>query len=430
MKQIIALWCVLWCSSVLAAVTVHIPIQQWYTANGLSVWFVQRKQLPMVDATMIIDAGSARDTIPGMANITAHGLSLGTQHNNEQQLAQNLAKIGAQFSVNVKRDFTVLHLRTLSKMPYRLQAAGWLSGVLSEPTFAPAGLTELKRKWTTIMHYRAKQAAAVAQQLFWQHLYAGTAYAHPIIGTPTSMAQITQTGVQAFYNQYYVARNAQLILVGDMSRKQAMQFANAIAVKLPMGEAAASYHIVPHYTDKHVHQYLPSAQTTLLIGQRALLPNSPQRFALEVDNEILGGGQFFSLLYQQIRAEQGLVYGIGSSVLRRHSMGPFIIQAQTRNQQAQDALMLIRAVVADFVKQGPTPQQLTLAKQALIGHFPLALASNAGLSHALVRMAFYHLPMTYLATYQKNIQAVTLAQAKAALAVLHPHRLLTVQVGG
>ena len=143
------------------------------------------------------------------------------------------------------------------------------------------------------------------------------------------------------------------------------------------------------------------------------------------------GGGFISRITEEVRQKRGLAYSAYSyfSPLRRP--GPFLIGLQTRRDQAQEALEVVRGVLRDFVADGPTEDELKAAKQNIIGSFPLRVDSNAKIHEYLVLIGTYRLPLTYLDDFVRKVGAVTVAQVKDAFARrVHPDRMVTVVVAG
>ena len=107
------------------------------------------------------------------------------------------------------------------------------------------------------------------------------------------------------------------------------------------------------------------------------------------------------------------------------------IRDRTKKEQAQEALKLTREVLAGFLAQGPSEEELLAAKQNLMGSFPLRLDSNRGILNSVAVIGFYQLPLDYLDRYPDNIEKVTLADIKAAFARrVRPQHLVTVIVAG
>ena len=83
-------------------------IQHWQTSNGARVYFVAAPELPMVDISMVFDAGAARDgDLSGTALLTNAMLNEGAGDLDTDQIAAELADVGAQFSASAERDMAM-----------------------------------------------------------------------------------------------------------------------------------------------------------------------------------------------------------------------------------------------------------------------------------------------------------------------------------
>ncbi len=110
--------------------------------------------------------------------------------------------------------------------------------------------------------------------------------------------------------------------------------------------------------------------------------------------------------------------------------GAFTIGLQTRPDQAEQALMLVREVVAEFVEEGPTEKELQAAKDNLIGGFALRIDSNKKLLDNVANIAWNGLPLDYLDTWTQQVERLTVADVRAAMArKLQPARMATVVLG-
>src|SRR5262245_28662977 len=76
-----------------------LPIQEWQTPAGARVYFVENRDLPMVDVSVEFPAGSGYDTAEkaGLAAMTNRLLTLGANGMTEDEIARRLADVGAQF---------------------------------------------------------------------------------------------------------------------------------------------------------------------------------------------------------------------------------------------------------------------------------------------------------------------------------------------
>ena len=222
------------------------------------------------------------------------------------------------------------------------------------------------------------------------------------------------------------------MLVGDLSLEQARQLSKQLLAGLPSGDLpsleAGAKTFEAQSGVAHIH--FPATQTAVVIGQQGVARSDPDFFPLLVGNHILGGSGMNSRLFQTVREQKGLTYYIGSRFATLLSPGPFMISFATRNSQAEQALSATHQVLAQFLKESVTDEELASAKQYLATSYVFGLASNAGMADTLAHMAWHHLPLDYLERYPEKIRAVTRAEIKQAFARhLDVEHMMTVMVG-
>ncbi|MDF2940299.1 MAG: peptidase domain protein [Gammaproteobacteria bacterium] len=410
-----------------------IPIQTWNTQNGVKVLFDQSTQLPMLDVRVVFAAGSSRDGQQyGLANLTADALDVGAGQLSADQIADNFANVGAEYGASANQDMTVLSLRSLTQAQYLDPALQTFITVMTKPTFPANEIARLEKQQLIGIQMSMQDPGTVAQMKFLQAMYGNTPYGHMVMGQADTVAKLSPQDFMNFYKQYYVANNALIVLVGDISKPQAEKIANQLSQGLAQGQAAPPIPAVPFKAAGQVIRVpFNSEQTTILMGEPGIQRGNPLFFPLSLGNYTLGGGSLVSRLFVQVRSQSGFAYSISSRFVSQQAPGPFVIMAQTRNEKASAALVQINQVVQNFVSHGPTQAELDAAKQNLIGGFPLMLSGNANIADILTSLGFYKLPLNYLDTYRQKLQDTTLAQVQQAInQTLHPNAMLTVIVGG
>ena len=147
-------------------------------------------------------------------------------------------------------------------------------------------------------------------------------------------------------------------------------------------------------------------------------------------NYVLGGGGFVSRLTEQVREKRGLSYSVYSYFSPGQHAGAFTVGLQTRPDQAEQAIEVATNVVSEFVKNGPTEQEVQAAKNFLIGGFALRLDSNRKLMDNLSNIAWFDLPLDYLDHWTDLVDKITVADIQQAFARnLQPERMVTVVLG-
>jgi len=167
-----------------------------------------------------------------------------------------------------------------------------------------------------------------------------------------------------------------------------------------------------------------------MLAELGIDRQDPDWPALSLGNQILGGGAFGTRLMSEVREKRGLTYGVYSVFSPMQVRGPFMINLQTRAELSEGTLKLVQDILADYLKTGPTQQELDDAKRELAGSFPLSNASNASIVGQLGAIGFYNLPLTWLEDFMQQSQALTVEQVKAAMNKhLSADKLVIVTVG-
>ncbi|HHM06166.1 MAG TPA: insulinase family protein [Gammaproteobacteria bacterium] len=408
-------------------------VQHWNTHNGAEVYFVAAPQLPMVDVRITFNAGAARDgDHPGLAQLTNSLLGEGAGGLSADEIAARFEDVGASFGASSHRDMAVVRLRSLTQADLLEPAVATLALVLRRPDF-PADAFKREQSRTLVgLRAQKESPGEQAGKRFFETAYAGHPYAVAPSGTEMSVAALTVADVKAYYQRYYVGRNAVVAIVGALSQAQAAALAEQTVGVLPAGKAAPDLPLAEApERGEEVAVAFPSEQTHILMGQPVLTRDDPDYFPLYVGNHVLGGSGLVSRISTEVREKRGLSYSAYSYFSPMAGRGPFIAGLQTRNEQAREALKVLRQVVADFIQNGPTAAELEAAKKNITGGFPLRLDSNSKIVDNLGMIGFYNLPLDYLDTFNARVQAVTVAQVRDAFRRrLNPDRMVTVVLGG
>lgn len=409
-----------------------IKVKSWQTVQGSKVMFVETHDLPMLDIRLVFDAGSARDgEKSGIASLVSRMMDEGTPTRDTSAIATAFENLGASFDASSYRDMSIADLRVLSDGKYLEPVLEVFTDVVAHPVFPDAAFNRIFDSAQVGQQQKQQSPASQASVLFYKNLYAWHPYALPPTGSADTLKTIKVEDLRNFHQQYFVAANAVIALVGDIDEKRAQQIAERISSQLAEGKPAPALPDAPGLTRaRHLHLQFPSQQTHIMIGQPGIKRGDPDQTALAVGNEILGGGGFNTVLMQELREKRGMTYGVYSSFVPMRSQGPFIINLSTRGDQTGQALDLIRDLLRNFIKQGPTEAQVQEAKDNILGSFPQSTASNSDILAYIASMGFYNEPLDYLETFPDRIRGVTADQVRKALkAHVNPDKMLYVTVG-
>ncbi len=419
---------------VVTAVAYATPhIQHWQSASGAKVLFVEDHDIPMLDVAVSIPAGSSFDTAEksGVAGMTHHLLDLGAAQLSEDDISRGMADIGAQFGGSFDQDRASVSVRTLSSEAERVQALSLMASVLQQPVFPQAALLREKARVIAALKESETQPASIADKAFQQAVFGAHPYALQVSGEVFTVEKITVQDLKAFYQAHYSAARAVVAIMGDVTKAQAEAIAEQLTAALPVSaEPAALPEVTMQIAASEQRIKHPASQSHILIGAPGMSRSDPDYFPLYVGNYILGGGGFVSRLMDEVREKRGLAYSVYSYFMPMKQPGALQIGLQTRKEQADEALKLVRATLAEFIAKGPTEKELVAAKQNIIGGFPLRIDSNSKILGYLSVIGFYDLPLSYLDDFTGKVERVTVKQVHEAFARhIHPDHMATVIVG-
>jgi zinc protease len=418
------------CTGVLHAAP---DIQHWQTDKGTRVYFVPAPELPMIDIRMLFAAGSAHDDgQPGLANLASGLLDKGAAGLSANDIADRLEGLGAELTTGSLRDSAWVSLRSLSDPAQLEPAIDLMSKIVSKPDFNKRDFNRERERKLVALRRAEQQPSSIAGRRFYEAVYGEHPYATRPIGTEASLKKITRKDIRAYYNKYYVARNVIIAIVGDIDRKGAERIASQLTAKLQSGEAAArtpEVQPLKQAVEQRIHH--PSTQTTVRMGEPGMHRGDPDYFPLYVGNHVLGGSGLVSRLFIEVRDKRGLSYGVNSYFTPMAQDGPYTFGLQTRNDQVDEALDVMRSLLKDFHDNGPSDTELTASKKNITGGFALRLDSNSKIVEYLGMIGFYNLPLDYLDTFNDKVMAVNREQIRDAYRRrVHPDRMVTVIVGG
>lgn len=416
-----------------------LPIQHWTQRSGAQVFLVESPTIPMVDVRLEWDGGSRRDPAEqaGLASAMVGAMGDGVRATaqepalDENALSEAWADLGASFGGSASADRLSFALRSLTYPDLLPQAVALAARQLAEPAFPEAVWLRDRPKLIASLKEALTRPGNVAAKAYAKAVYGS----HPY-GAETTEATLLRIGVAEFaalHAQLLRPCRAKVSLVGALNRAQADALVTQLLARLPQGECPALAPVpeVQALTQAVQHDIaFGAAQAQVLMGQPGYPRRDPDHFALVVGNHILGGGGFTSRLTTEVREKRGLTYSVYSYFAPGLHAGAFTVGLQTRPDQAQQALALVREELAKFVAEGPTEKELKAAKDNLIGGFPLLLDGNRKLLENVANIAWNGLPLDYLDTWTQHINRLTVADIRAAFGrKLQPEKMVTVVLG-
>ncbi len=390
------------------------PIVTRKLGNGLSLMIVEQHELPVADFVMLVRTGGEADPsrLGGLASLTADMLDEGTRTRNALQIADQTAFLGADLSTSSGWDRSVVSLHTTTA---QLDSAlALFADVVLNPAFPETELARVRKERLTSLLQLEDYGPAIADRVFDKVVFGDrNPYGHPMSGTRESVAGVKRFDVSNFYSSYYRPNNATLVVVGDVKPDDVERRAEALFGAWKHGEIPATrYGPVPPARSRTIYlvDKPGAAQSSFRIGGVGVARSTPDYFAIEVMNTILGGS-FTSRLNQSLRETHGYTYGAFSSFSMRREPGPFTAEAEIVAAKTDSALLEFMVELRGIRDTVPETE-LTKAKQLLQLQLPGDFETTRGIASRLVPVAIYDLPLDFYNQYVGRIGAVSQSEVQ------------------
>ena len=404
--------------------------------NGLRIWTVEHRQVPLVSVLALVPAGAACDPVdrPGLAAMTGDMLDEGSGDKGALDVHEALGRIGAQLDLDVGHDATVLGLTTLER--YLDRGLELLRDMVIRPRFEQREFDRVRDLRLNRLLQLKDMPPALADRAFTQLLYRNHPYGHLPIGSEGSLRSMMIRDITTFHKRAFVPAQTTIIAVGAASH-DAMAAAAGRAFE---GWTAVASDPLPD-PDRYpaplptgvrlalVHRP-GAAQSELRIGHVALSRTSPDYHAALVANMVLGG-QFVSRINMNLREDKGYTYGVRTAFEFRRAPGPFVlhasVQADATAEAVREAIHEMREIRGD---RPITRHELELGRASLTRGYPRNFETADQIARGAAQLALYGLPDDYFTTFVPRVLELDEGRVtQVAAAHIDPTRLLTVVVG-
>lgn len=397
----------------------QLPLQIERLANGLRVFVVERRGLPIVDLHLVFPHGAEIDApaSAGRVSMMAEMLDEGTSSRGALDIAEAFDYLGAHFDVQAGYDALSLSLHVLSsRLP---EALDLLSDVVLNATFPVSEFRRKQEERLDGLQQDLDEAAIVATKTLARGIFgAAHAYGAPLGGTVRSIEALQVDQLRALYERTFRTREGFVVLVGDVAAAEvAAQLESTLGtIGPPQDEPLPLTGIVPAQPRRVLLVPKPgAAQAELRVGHAGPARNTDDYFALVVLNTILGGS-FTSRLNTILRERMGVTYGASSRFrLRRHG-GLFSAGSAVFTEAAVRSARVVVDEMERMAAERVPADELQRAQNYLALGLPRQFETTEDIAAHLREQVLHGLPAEFWQTYVERIFAVTADAIRAAAA--------------
>lgn len=383
--------------------------------NGLVVHVFEDHSLPAVYYRMLVKTGASNEPAEksGLAALTADVMRKGTATLSSEDLAEKIDFLGAGLEAAADRDFSTLTAQ--SRTQDKDVILGLMADVALHPAFSQAEVEREKSQTQAAIRQSRDDPATVADEHLAALIHGSHPYARPVSGDEHSVGGLTRQDLVDFHATYWRPNNAVLAVAGDVNAEETFAavekaFGGWERKDVPARPTAPS----PDLQGNRVRllDKPDLTQSQVRIGYVGLPRSTPDYYANQLMNYVVGGGGFASRLTQEVRSKMGLTYDISTSFTYGVDPGSFVIETFTKNASVKQAISATFDVIKRYRDQGPTADELAKAKSYYLGAFPFQFESPGDVARQWVVAEFYGLGDDYFDKYRDRIRAVTADDVK------------------
>jgi zinc protease len=404
--------------------------------GGVVAYVVPDRSLPLVNVVLSVRTGAFREPEekPGLAALTATLMRVGgTKTRTPQQFDEEADFLAAQVSAGSGDTGSRASLNVLTTS---LDAGlDLLFDMLRNPRFDEERLAIEKGKALEAMKQRNDDAGDI-QAREWGWLMNGREHYVARRATAAELESITRADLVDFHRRTWGAEHLVLAISGDVEPKAIVANLTRRLAGWKAAESAPWPPVGPEFPLRpgvyHAEKEIPQGKVRM--GHRSIRVtdwSAPEIYALEVMNDILGGGGFQSRVMKRVRSDEGLAYGASSSYgLGTWWPGVFAMGYASKNPTVAYALEIMLEELDRIRREPVSAEELRISKASFIETFPRNFESAAQVASTYASDELIGRPHSYWYDYRKRIEAVTAEQVLAAAREhLKPEQLVTLIVG-
>lgn len=349
----------------------------------------------------------ARDETPSLAGAShflEHLMFKGTLDRSAHDIAEAIDAVGGEMNAFTAKEHTAFYAR----LPATALQLGLdvLGEVLSTPALRAADVDAERQVILEEIALDDDDPDERAQTLSHELLFPGHALGREVAGTTETVENLSADDIATFFGQWYRPANLVVAAAGAVDHDQVVASVEAHFGTIETGAVPARRAPGPIAAAEAALER-PVEQVHLAMGWRAPDAHSPDRFALSILNQVLGGGMS-ARLFQHIREERGLVYSVYSYPALYQDAGCLVAYAGTSPGNLAEVRGLMEAETDRLAAEGISARELEVAKGYLQGSLVLGLEDSASRMVRLGAGLLVHGEVVPIDVQLAHLAAVTL----------------------
>ncbi len=403
-------------------------------ANGAVGFFVEDHDLPLVNISIIIRMGAYLDPAgkPGLAAVTANQMRAGgTERYKADAFDEEADFLAAMISSGAGATSGSASINFMAKDTAK--SLELFFDMLRNPAFQQDRIDLFKSQQLQAIERRNDRTDEIEGRE-WNRLMRGDMHFTSIPSTKDSITSLTREDLIEFHKKYYHPSNFIFAVSGDFKTADMKALLDKEMAGWPDPGPNLAKAPKPDFAPVpgvYVVNKPDVNQARVSIGHLGIMRGNPDEYAIDMMNEILGGGGFASRIFQRVRTDEGLAYDAGSSFSAGvYYEGLFRAAFQSKSATAAQAAQIVLDEIERMRNTKVPAEDLKTMKNQAIEVFPRYFASAQSIAGTFASDEFTGRDPKFWETYRDKIKAVTVDDVqRVAREYLHPDKLVILAVG-
>ncbi len=319
-------------------------IERHVLDNGLVVYLAEDRSLPIVRVELLFRGGDYYEPAAeqGVASFTGSEMrNGGTERMTPDELDDHLAFLAANLSSSIGDETGNVSLDVLSDDLD--EGLAHFSDVVLRPRFDSERFELSKRRRAFQIQHRNDNPGQIARREFDKLLF-GESHPRGRELKLERLDEIRRDDLVRAHGKYIRPNNSTLVAVGDFAPGEMLERIRTALGTWQKGEALPPLKAAADLTPKPGVFLIDRKvnQSNILIGHIGINRDNPDRFAVALMNDVLGGGSFSSRITERVRSDEGLAYSASSRFdVSGREIGTFTASVQTKTESTARAVSLI-----------------------------------------------------------------------------------------
>jgi predicted Zn-dependent peptidase len=381
-------------------------VERTVLANGIRVITERMPEARSVTTGFWVAVGGRDEPaeLAGASHFLEHLVFKGSARRSAKEIAEAVDAVGGEMNAYTSREHTAYYTR----LPAASLDLGLdlLTDVLAAPALREQELDAEREVILEEIAMSEDTPDDKVHTLLSEAIFAGHPLGREVLGSEESVEAMTRDDVLGFFAERYRPANVIVTAAGRLDHADVVAGVEAFMAEAdagaPPARTAPPADMVPLSVVRR-----DTEQAHIALGWRAFAADDPDRYALAIANQVLGGGMA-SRLFQEIREERGMAYSVWSSSSLYSDAGCVYAYAGTSPGKVRDVLKVMDDVIGGIVADGITDHELAVAAGYLEGSLQLALEDSGSRMSRLGRGELGTTDLVAVDEQVARIRAVTL----------------------